>query len=96
MKRTRPSKWRETNRSVLGLYMSGHVSGPGRSNPGCYCAVYQVTEMRDVGNSAEFRERVEYGTDIRDYGEGYDALASLHKQYMDKCIAADGKSRTKP
>lgn len=78
--------WRELSRTELGLYASGHVSGPGWSNPGYFSIVYLISETRELERGGrtktEFRERVEQGPACRHYREGYEAFVSLYQSYV--------------
>lgn len=77
--------WMIDNYRVIGLYMSGHCSGPGWGNKGYYHAVYEVLEHRG-SQPKEYRTRIYNSPARRDYGEGYEALVSLYTEYIGKSI----------
>lgn len=83
-KRKKPApEWKEIQRKELGLYASGHVSGPGWSNPGYFCIVYEVAEIRARPKGPpEHRFRTEQGPACRLYREGYEAFWRLYLQYV--------------
>jgi hypothetical protein len=79
----------KVSRRFVGLYVSGHCSGPGWGNAGYVQAVYEVTEW--CGD--ECRVRVENGPACREYGEGYDALVALYVTYQKKAEACERKGQ---
>jgi hypothetical protein len=75
-------KWTPVERKELGLYVSGHVSGPGWGNPGYFHIVYQVTEVSKADGKVEYRTRIENGDACRFRGESYEAFVRLFEVHM--------------
>ena len=82
--------WVEIQRQCVGLYMSGSCSGPGWGNAGYYHAVWEVIERNreQTTRKYEYRNRIESGPACREYSEGYEAMASLYRVFLERAKKA--------